>query len=390
MDELLSFLTPTAIKGVNFSSQNSRMLQQQVVPLNKTNYKHLKKNDIVVIGVNESRNSPNPSIKNSPETIRKYLYGLSTIKLAGKIYDAGDLVETSTPLKTYEALNRVVEILFQTGAATVVLGGTQELTYCLYEGVKSNKSLVTISIIDCLIDADEDLSDFHSRNYVNRLLGEKLRSLFELSIVGYQGYYVGGDMVNLFQKNNHELLRLGYVRSSYREVEPTLRNADIVSFDMEAIRACDSPANTIPSPNGLYAEEACQLAHYAGVGERASLFGIFNYNPDTDNTEQSALLAAQLAWHFIEGYSKRKNVPKTLNTPEYLKFIVGTGTSGVDMVFYCDEALDRWWMEIPISPEMGIPTNRIIIPCSHSDYTLASRQELPDRWLRIFQKIQQL
>jgi len=60
------------------------------------------------------------------------------------------------------------------------------------------------------------------------------------------------------------------------------------------------------------------------------------------------------------------------------------------MVFYCDEALDRWWMEIPISPEMGIPTNRIIIPCSHSDYTLASRQELPDRWLRIFQKIQQL
>lgn len=80
-----------------------------------------------------------------------------------------------------------------------------------------------------------------------------------------------------------------------------------------------------------------------------SLSEFFNYNPDTDNTEMSALLAAQMAWHFIEGYSKRKNVPKTLNTPDYLKFIVGTGTSGVDMVFYCDEALDRWWMEIPIS-----------------------------------------
>jgi arginase family enzyme len=389
MDELMSFLTPTTIKGIHFTS-NNRMLQQQVVPLDSTNLKHLKSNDIVVLGVNESRNSPNPTTNNSPQSIRKYLYGLSTIKLAGKIYDAGDMVETDTPSKTYEALRQVVEIFFKTGAATVVLGGTQELTYYLYEGVKPNKSLATISIIDCLIDSDNDSSDFHSRNFINRMLDEKLRSLFEISIIGYQGYYVGGDLVNLFQNKNHELIRLGFVRSNYREVEPTLRNSDIVSFDMEAVRACDSPANAIPSPNGLYAEEACQLARYAGAGERANLFGIFNYNPDSDPTKQSAMLAAQLAWHFMEGYSKRKTIPKNLSTTDYLKFIVGTGTAGVDMVFYCDEALDRWWMEIPISPEMRLPNNRIIIPCSHNDYTLASRQEFPDRWLRILQKIQQL
>ena len=42
--------------------------------------------------------------------------------------------------------------------------------------------------------------------------------------------------------------------------EPIIRNANMISFDMGAIRSSDAAANANASPNGFYGEEACRIA----------------------------------------------------------------------------------------------------------------------------------
>lgn len=389
MEELLAYLEPVQVNPLNIGVSKQSSLYSKVVSLNQAGVE-IQAEDIVIIGVNESRNSSQPAVGNAPTIIRQYLYGLSAINVKGKIIDAGNIVQTNTPSLTYKALSDVVSLMLKHKVNLLVLGGTQELTESIYRGYKlSNRELTTMSVIDSHIDADEELEDFHSLNYLNRLFREDSRLLFDISLIGYQGYFVDSEKMDRIRNQNFELLRLGFVRGNYREVEPTLRNSDIVSFDMGAIRSSDSPGNTFPSPNGLYAEEACQLARYAGTSDRTSCFGIFEYNPDKDQIRQSALLAAQLAWHFVEGTMLREGVTPAAQSDNFKKFIVNSGTPGMDLVFYRNELSDNWWFEMPYSTQ-GKRIEKFMIPCSPSDYVLASKQDIPERWLRFFQKVQSL
>ncbi len=388
MDELKAYLEPSSVNPVFVGVNKSLSLYSKIISLHQKGVE-IQHGDIVIVGVNESRNSSHPSSQNSPNIIRQYLYALNSINIKGKIVDAGNIVDTSTPSQTYKALTNVISLIAQKEAIIVLIGGTQELTESIYNGYKTVKKLITLSIIDSHIDSDDDKTDFHSLNYLNKIVTENPSSLFDLSIIGYQGYFVDNSKIETFRKHNYELLRLGFVRGNYREVEPTLRNSDIVSFDLGVVRSSDSPGNIFPSPNGLYAEEACQLTKYAGTSDRTSCFGIFEYFPEKDQTKQTALLCAQLIWHFIEGVSQRISETSLKNTSHVKKFIVNTGTPGVDIVFYKNDVSDNWWFEVPVSKKnKTFGSDNIITPCSPNDYLLMSKQEIPERWLRFFQKAQ--
>lgn len=386
MEELKAYLEPANISPAFLGVNRCASLHSKIVSFHDKSL-DIKAGDIFVLGVNESRNSTNPQKQNAPNTIRQYLYALSSLNIKGNIIDAGNIVETSTPAQTYTALVNVLELLIPLNVTLIILGGNQELTESIYRGYKSSKRLLTLSIIDSHIDIDDDNEDFHSLNYLNKLIDENPLSLFDLSFIGYQGYFVDADKLDKVRNLNYELLRLGFVRGNYREVEPTLRNSDIVSFDMGAIRSSDSPGNLFPSPNGLYAEEACQLTRYAGTSERVSCFGVFEYAPDNDSSRQSALLAAQLVWHFIEGTAQRSKENSLENNDNTKKFIVNSGTPGVDLVFYRNELSDNWWFELPAVKKLD---RKLSVPCSPNDYMIASKQDVPERWLRFLQKVQSL
>ena len=91
------------------------------------------------------------------------------------------------------------------------------------------------------------------------------------------------------------MIRLGTLRSNLVVAEPFLRDAHLVSMDISAVKQSEAPGTRFSSPNGLLAEEACQLARYAGLSEQVSCFGIFEVNPKYDNHDQTAHLAAQAA-----------------------------------------------------------------------------------------------
>ena len=90
--------------------------------------------------------------------------------------------------------------------------------------------------------------------------------------------------------------RLGAFSGKINLVEPVIRNANMVSFDLSAIRSSDACGNANASPNGFYGDEACQICRYAGMNDKLSSIGFYEYNPSLDAHEQTAMLLAQMVW----------------------------------------------------------------------------------------------
>ena len=83
---------------------------------------------------------------------------------------------------------------------------------------------------------------------------------------------------------NFDALRLG-VSKDLKILEPIMRDADIVSVDIGALRFSEAPANKNTSPNGFYGEEICTISRYAGISDKVTSFGIYEYNNLLDNND---------------------------------------------------------------------------------------------------------
>jgi hypothetical protein len=132
------------------------------------------------------------------------------------------------------------------------------------------------------------------------------------------------------------------------------------------------------TPNGLYAEEACQIMRYAGLSNRLSSLGIYQYNPAYDYRNQTAILMAQMIWYFVDGFYARKNDNPAENEEGFIKFIVDISDTEQELVFYKSKLSDRWWMQIHDTKE----NKTHLISCSYNDYKQACSDELPDKWLK--------
>jgi hypothetical protein len=169
-------------------------------------------------------------------------------------------------------------------------------------------------------------------------------------------------------------------------VEPELRDADIVSFDLSAVKAADSPGMIDRSPNGITSEDACQIMRYAGMSDKVSSMGIFNYFPPTDNNEISAQLVAQMVWYFIDGYYQRKEDYPITDENNFDKYIVNLSDNEYDLTFWKSKKSGRWWLEVPFTVGTQFERQQLV-PCSYDDYQEAMKNILPDKWLRMFEKL---
>jgi formiminoglutamase len=161
-----------------------------------------------------------------------------------------------------------------------------------------------------------------------------------------------------------------------------------MSFDISAIRQSDAPGNGNASPNGFYGEEACQITRYAGMSDKLSSFGIYEINPAFDNNKQTAHLAAQMIWYFVDGFYNRKKDYPIVDKAEYTKYRVSITNHEHEIVFYKSNKSDRWWMDVPYPLNHQIKFERHhMVPCSYSDYQTACSDEMPDRWWQTYQKL---
>lgn len=99
---------------------------------------------------------------------------------------------------------------------------------------------------------------------MSKIILQQPNYLFNFSNIGYQTYFVEQSALDLMQKLNFDIHRLGQARSKMDDVEPIIRNADLVSFDIGAIRHSEAPGNANASPNGFL---EMKLASFHGTQE---------------------------------------------------------------------------------------------------------------------------
>lgn len=344
--------------------------------------------NIAIIGVGEERNSNNSGCATAPNHIRKYLYRLTGFDATTKIVDLGNLKIGATIEDTYFALSSILEHLLKQNVLPIIIGGSQDLTYANFLAYKKLEQTVNLVSVDAKFDLGEADEALSSDNFLTKIILQQPNYLFNYSNIGYQSYFADKEHTKLISKLYFDAYRLGQVQKNIEEVEPIVRNADILSFDISAIRQSEAPGNKNASPNGFYGEQACQITRYAGMSDKLTSIGFYEINPELDSNGQTAHSVAQMIWYFIDGYNHRKNDFPVGSRKTYLKYMVNMQEGENEVIFYKSDKSERWWMDVPYPSHSKIKFERhVLVPCSYNDYKTACKNEVPNRWWQTFQKL---
>ncbi|HIY75144.1 MAG TPA: formimidoylglutamase [Candidatus Sphingobacterium stercorigallinarum] len=351
-----------------------------------------EKPDIAIFGVLEGRAAVNNNgTQKAPDQVRKYLYELYQGDYTTKVVDLGNIKAGATIRDTYVAVKQVMEELMKQEILPLVIGGGQDLTYAQYMAYENLEQRVEVAVVDAKFDLDQDNPEhmpLNSQTYLNHLILHQPDYLFNLSNVAYQTYLVSKESISMYDKLFFNAMRLGSFAGKLDQAEPIIRAADMVSFDIGAIRASEAPGNANAGPNGLYGDEACQFARYAGMSDKCSSLGIYEYNPTFDPMGQTGMLIAQMIWCFIDGYYSRKKDAPMYPKSNYMIYRTNLEGEDYELVFVKSKKSDRWWMQVPYFGSKSVNERFYLVPCRYEDYQLAVSGEMPDLWWKTHQKLQ--
>jgi arginase family enzyme len=345
--------------------------------------------DIVLIGVKEDRNAyNNEGCALAPDYVRKYLYTLFPGAFELKIVDLGNIKTGFQVTDTYFALSSVIEEMLEKNILPVIIGGSQDLTYANYQAYQNLGLIINIVSIDSMFDLGSSEDEVTSRSFLSNIILHQPNYLFNYANLGYQTYFVDQDALKLMKNLMFDTYRLGILRDNVEEAEPVVRNADLLTVDVSAIRASDAPGNVNATPNGFYGEDLCQIIRYAGLSDKLTSIGFYETNPQNDRNGQTAQLVAQMIWYFLDGYYNRPHDFPFKNEEDYIRYRVAITEHKEELTFYKSKKTDRWWMEIPLQSEQRIKYQRhYLVPCSYQDYQTACTNDIPDRWWMVYQKL---
>jgi formiminoglutamase len=347
-----------------------------------------KEAHIALIGVKEARGSnSNNGCSKGPDEIRKKLY---TLKKGTGVYRIVDLGNLNTGIdldETYTRLSEVCRMLLERNVLPVILGGTHDLDYGQYRGYEEMEKLVSLLNIDAFLDLDDSKEAASSTKHIHKILLHEPNYLLSYTHLAHQTYLIDSQSVSILEKLYFEAFRIGQMRTNLTEMEPAIRNADLVSFDITAIKSADAPGNANAQPFGLSGEEACQLCWYAGLNEKLSSIGFYEYNPDLDDAhKKTASVIATMLWYFVEGYYHRKG-EHSFKSNDFLRYTVSMPVEPETITFYKSKLTEKWWMEVAYHKPGARYARNTMVPCSYSDYQIASKGELPERYISALGKL---
>lgn len=382
------YLTPISDDVLEFSkSLPDATIGSKILKHSSDNLPELDGVKLALVFVNEGRSAVgNSETGNGFDVIRKYFYKLFMGAWDITIADLGDLQAGFEIEDTYAALKDISAFLIKKQIIPLVIGGGQDLTYASYRAYDSLEQTVNLVSVDSKFDFGNVDGKLDSSSFLSHIILGQPNNLFNFSNIGYQTFFNSQEEIDLMEQLYFDALRLGNVSKDLTAVEPIFRDADIVSIDIGSIRKSDAPANRNVSPNGFYGEEVCAIARYAGISDKVTSFGIFEYNPIFDNDEQTAHLISQMIWYFVEGVSYRADDYPFCTKDNYYKYTVPVEDE--ELYFYKSNKTDRWWLDVPFPDGASAEFIRhALIPCSYEDYLKAADQEIPDRWWKAFRKL---
>jgi formiminoglutamase len=346
-----------------------------------------KEAHMAIIGIKEEKGSAIPGSAQAPDQIRKKLYNLKRGTGSYRIVDLGNLNPGHDLEETYVRISEVCRMLLESNVLPILIGGSHDLDYGQYTAYETMDKLVSLLNVDAFLDLDEKKNTEANTHHINKILLHEPNFLFSYTHLAYQSYLIDPFAVSILEKLYFEAFRIGQMRTNMQEIEPAIRNADLLSFDVTAIRSADAPGNVNAQPFGLTGEEACQVCWYAGLNEKLSSIGFYEYYPEFDDVhKKTASVVATMIWYFIEGYYHRKN-DQNIKSNDFLKYVVSMPVDPETLTFYKSKMSDKWWMEVPYPTGLKRYARNSIVPCSYNDYQTATKGEVPERYINTLAKL---
>ncbi|WP_374398433.1 formimidoylglutamase [Flavobacterium sp.] len=372
---VFDFLQPISTSVEEYiATLSNQTLGKKVVFHTQTDFPVLDNIAIAIITVNEFRGSEKDNDDFSFDNFRRQFYSLFPGNWNASIVDLGTIEAGASIEDTYFVVKSLVAELIKKRIIPVVIGGSQDLTYPMYRAYDNLDQMVNLVSVDNQFDFSKE-NKLDSESYLSKIIVEEPNNLFNFSNLGFQTYFNSQEEIDLIEKLYFEAYRLGEVSNNIVVAEPVFRDADLVSVDMHSVQSSYSGNFDVFNPNGFTGKEICALTRYAGISDKVTSFGIFNFNPNGNEV----VLTAQMLWYFIEGFCFRSNEYPFGTKENYIKYIVPIEDE--ELIFYKSNKTERWWIEIPFLTNVNNKLKRnTLLPCTHEDYLAACEQEIPERW----------
>ena len=369
MYDLHEFLSSINVAALNDDNAYNDSQLGSIIKINQVELPDLEGIDLVVVGINEFRGAGFNTKENAADAIRKQFYQLHYWHKDISIADIGNIKTGASINDSYAATKIVMQELLQMNKTVIILGGSHDNTLAQYFAYRDLNKIIDATIIDATIDLRSE-SSLRSENFLMEMLTGEPNMIRHYNHIGFQSYFVHPHMLETIDKLRFDCYRVGTAKEQLEEMEPVIRNSDMLSFDIAAIKNSDAPASSC-SPNGFTGEEACNLIRYAGMSTSISSIGIYGYDAAKDVKNLTALQISQMLWYFIDGKSRSRQEAELSEKHNFNEY--HTAFAEVDTIFIQSKRTGRWWMQLP---------NKKMIPCSYNDYVFASNNKIPERWLR--------
>lgn len=199
-------------------------------------------------------------------------------------------------------------------SCVVGVGGGHDYAYPLLVGLfeaKMKKGSKKPKIGCINLDAHFDLRSYHpkmtSGSPFRRLIDEKVIVGKNLVEFGIQDHCNSPDLWEFARMHKvktipFQSLRNGKAVNAFRSALAALKkNCDtvVISLDLDALSLAFCPGVSAPQGEGFTAGEVYQMLEIAGNDKKVTSLGIFELSPPLDFQNQTARVAAQAAWHFL-------------------------------------------------------------------------------------------
>ncbi len=311
----------------------------------------------------------------SSHQVRQQLYALTGTFDKLPIIDIGNLRKSQHTFAV-----QVLRELIDGGLTVVILGAPADLALSQYQAYSEKIK----GINACIVDARpryEVKPKGKELPLLNRMLKPGENHIFHLSLLGYQRHLSDPAVLNKFREELHfELYPLGQLKQDVPDIEPAIRDADMLAINFSAVQAGFAPAALQPGPNGLDGMEICHLTRFAGISDKLSSLSIGGWSPHKDKSHLTAQLIAQAVWYFLEGVSQRLG-DFPISMEGLIEYHVDHSHVTEPLVFWKSSRTGRWWIQVPVREDAGHARHRLV-PCTYKDYQNACNDELPERLLQ--------
>lgn len=241
--------------------------------------------------------------------VREAFYKLSKLDFDVKICDLGDLISGKATQDTHYILQEVLSACHYKNIIPVIVGGSVDLTYSLFSALNFHEKNLTFTQLASEISLANDGEEITEKNYLSKILSNRLFSIKQFHLLGYQKHLNDLNSVELIKEVDFDMVRLAEMMNNSKRCEPYFRRANVVAVNCDAVESFSDAFSVHPQVNGLNRREICAYMKEAGLSQQLRSVGVFNFNLKSKNKLNYQLLA-QMVWYLVEGVCIQQSHPK--------------------------------------------------------------------------------